>query len=235
MAEEFGHVIKALWSKQSSFTYANLLRVRLISSNWFYLLKYRYSVGLCSEKTSGICWKWTTRCTRIINDRTRCYSWSDIFVDEVDRHDFHYLKDLNRVVEKPLVPAVDDENRPEYVKQFYLMRMTLNFDFSQVVADEYWRGYLSRNDSIIVQLFTGQFKSKTKCPQCHKVNFKQAISSSISRDVSSRNRWHSIHLLHFPYPFPSVLLSMSLLSIVPMKNHRSNIVLPCLPMASSQI
>jgi ubiquitin C-terminal hydrolase len=38
------------------------------------------------------------------------------------------------------------------------------------VADEYWRGYLSRNDSIIVQLFTGQFKSKTKCPQCQKVS-----------------------------------------------------------------
>lgn len=41
--------------------------------------------------------------------------------------------------------------------------------FLQIVADEYWRGYLSRNDSIIVELFTGQFKSKTKCPQCHRV------------------------------------------------------------------
>jgi hypothetical protein len=41
--------------------------------------------------------------------------------------------------------------------------------FFEIVADEYWRGYLSRNDSIIVELFTGQFKSKTKCPQCHRV------------------------------------------------------------------
>ena len=68
------------------------------------------------------------------------------------------------------------------------MIMTLHFDFSQVIADEYWRGYLNRNDSVIVQMFTGQFKSKTKCPQCHKVNFKQVISPSISRDASSRNR-----------------------------------------------
>lgn len=33
MAEEFGHVIKSLWNRQSSFTYANLLRVR---TNFFH-------------------------------------------------------------------------------------------------------------------------------------------------------------------------------------------------------
>ncbi|CAF1053922.1 unnamed protein product [Adineta ricciae] len=60
-------------------------------------------------------------------------------------------EDLNRILNKPQVPPVEDENRPDHE-----------------VADEAWRGYLSRNDSLIVQLFTGQFKSKTKCPQCHK-------------------------------------------------------------------
>ncbi|CAF1580390.1 unnamed protein product [Rotaria magnacalcarata] len=60
-------------------------------------------------------------------------------------------EDLNRVITKPQVPPIEDQGRPDHV-----------------VADEYWRGYLRRNDSIIVQLFTGQFKSKTKCPQCHK-------------------------------------------------------------------
>ncbi|UJR15384.1 hypothetical protein I4U23_002332 [Adineta vaga] len=60
-------------------------------------------------------------------------------------------EDLNRVKTKPQVPPVEDQGRPDHV-----------------VADEYWQGYLSRNDSIIVQLFTGQFKSKTKCPQCQK-------------------------------------------------------------------
>ncbi|CAF3581966.1 unnamed protein product [Rotaria sp. Silwood1] len=60
-------------------------------------------------------------------------------------------EDLNRIKTKPQVPPIEDQGRSDHI-----------------VADEYWRGYLSRNDSIIVQLFTGQFKSKTKCPQCHK-------------------------------------------------------------------
>ncbi|CAF2742050.1 unnamed protein product [Rotaria sp. Silwood2] len=73
-------------------------------------------------------------------------------------------EDLNRVINKPLVPPIEDENRPD-----------------EIVADDYWRGYLSRNDSIIVQLFTGQFKSKTKCPQCHKesVTFDPFTSISV--------------------------------------------------------
>ncbi|CAF2238816.1 unnamed protein product [Rotaria magnacalcarata] len=73
-------------------------------------------------------------------------------------------EDLNRVISKPLVPPIEDENRPD-----------------EIIADEYWRGYLSRNDSIIVQLFTGQFKSKTKCPQCHKesVTFDPFTSISV--------------------------------------------------------
>ncbi|CAF0984223.1 unnamed protein product [Adineta steineri] len=73
-------------------------------------------------------------------------------------------EDLNRVVVKPQVPPVEDQGRSDHI-----------------VADEYWRGYLSRNDSIIVQLFTGQFKSKTKCPQCHKesVTFDPFTSLSV--------------------------------------------------------
>ena len=61
--------------------------------------------------------------------------------------------------------------------------------FAQVVADEYWRGYLSRNNSVIVELFTGQFKSKTKCPQCKKV--RQNESGGVERSstmIDSRNR-----------------------------------------------
>jgi ubiquitin C-terminal hydrolase len=38
MAEEFANLIKNLWSGQTSFTYANVLRVRFIWSS----LSYRY-------------------------------------------------------------------------------------------------------------------------------------------------------------------------------------------------
>lgn len=78
-------------------------------------------------------------------------------------------EDLNRVKNKPLVPPVEDQGRPDHV-----------------VAEEYWQGYLKRNDSIIVQLFTGQFKSKTKCPQCHKESVTFDPFTSISVPVPKR-------------------------------------------------
>ena len=39
----------------------------------------------------------------------------------------------------------------------------------QVVADEAWQVHKQRNDSFIVDLFQGQFKSKLVCPVCGKV------------------------------------------------------------------
>lgn len=37
------------------------------------------------------------------------------------------------------------------------------------VANEAWRRYKRRNDSVIVDLFQGQLKSKLTCPVCNKV------------------------------------------------------------------
>lgn len=39
----------------------------------------------------------------------------------------------------------------------------------QVVAEEAWQRHKMRNDSFIVDLFQGQFKSKLVCPTCSKV------------------------------------------------------------------
>lgn len=37
-------------------------------------------------------------------------------------------------------------------------------------AAEFWRNYLKRNNSIVVETFTGIFKSRILCPCCHKVS-----------------------------------------------------------------
>ncbi|KAK7102274.1 ubiquitin carboxyl-terminal hydrolase 19-like [Littorina saxatilis] len=62
-------------------------------------------------------------------------------------------EDLNRVKEKPYTQAVEDEGRPDHV-----------------VADEAWEVHKKRNDSYIVDLFQGQYKSKLVCPVCNKVS-----------------------------------------------------------------
>lgn len=40
----------------------------------------------------------------------------------------------------------------------------------QVVAEEAWENHIKRNDSIIVDIFHGLFKSTLVCPVCFKVS-----------------------------------------------------------------
>ena len=42
--------------------------------------------------------------------------------------------------------------------------------FFQVVAEEAWESHVRRNDSIIVDIFHGLFKSTLVCPVCAKVS-----------------------------------------------------------------
>ncbi|XP_010420992.1 PREDICTED: ubiquitin carboxyl-terminal hydrolase 8 [Camelina sativa] len=62
-------------------------------------------------------------------------------------------EDLNRVRNKPYVEAKDGDGRPD-----------------AEVADEYWRNHVARNDSIIVDVCQGQYKSTLVCPICKKVS-----------------------------------------------------------------
>lgn len=62
-------------------------------------------------------------------------------------------EDLNRVKCKPYVEAKDGDGRPD-----------------GEVADEYWQNHLARNDSIIVDVCQGQYKSTLVCPLCKKVS-----------------------------------------------------------------
>ncbi|KAL5205334.1 hypothetical protein ABZP36_033543 [Zizania latifolia] len=62
-------------------------------------------------------------------------------------------EDLNRVKRKPYSEAKDSDGRPD-----------------EEVADEYWGNHLARNDSIIVDICQGQYKSTLVCPICRKVS-----------------------------------------------------------------
>ncbi|NXN84666.1 UBP19 hydrolase, partial [Bombycilla garrulus] len=62
-------------------------------------------------------------------------------------------EDLNRIQSKPYTETVDSDGRPD-----------------EVVAEEAWQRHKMRNDSFIVDLFQGQYKSKLVCPVCSKVS-----------------------------------------------------------------
>lgn len=62
-------------------------------------------------------------------------------------------EDLNRVKQKPYIETKDADGRPD-----------------EEVADEFWRNHKARNDSVIVDVCQGQYKSTLVCPVCQKVS-----------------------------------------------------------------
>jgi ubiquitin C-terminal hydrolase len=62
-------------------------------------------------------------------------------------------EDLNRVLKKPYVEKPESADRSD-----------------DVVAKEHWDAHLKRNQSIIVDLMQGQYKSTLTCPKCGKVS-----------------------------------------------------------------
>lgn len=62
-------------------------------------------------------------------------------------------EDLNRVITKPYIEAKDANGRPD-----------------EEFADECWASHKARNDSIIVDVCQGQYKSTLVCPVCSKVS-----------------------------------------------------------------
>ncbi|CAD8200152.1 unnamed protein product [Paramecium octaurelia] len=62
-------------------------------------------------------------------------------------------EDLNRVKKKPYVESKDNQGKPDFE-----------------VAKESWDNHLARNQSIIVDLMHGQYKSTLKCPTCSQIS-----------------------------------------------------------------
>ncbi|XP_074568079.1 ubiquitin carboxyl-terminal hydrolase 5 isoform X2 [Curcuma longa] len=62
-------------------------------------------------------------------------------------------EDLNRVKHKPYIKSKDTDGRPD-----------------EEVADEFWANHIARNDSIIVDVCQGQYKSTLVCPVCGKIS-----------------------------------------------------------------
>jgi ubiquitin C-terminal hydrolase len=63
-------------------------------------------------------------------------------------------EDLNRIEKRPYYEPIDGDGWDD-----------------KRLADESWRLFLSRDDSVIVDNFYGQFKSKLTCLECNKVSF----------------------------------------------------------------
>ncbi|GLT88415.1 hypothetical protein SLE2022_064420 [Rubroshorea leprosula] len=88
-------------------------------------------------------------------------------------------EDLNRVKCKPYIEVKDAEGRPD-----------------KEVAEEYWRNHLARNNSIVVDVCQGQYRSMLVCPVCKKV--------SVTFDP----------FMHLTLPLPSTMIRKMTLKVL---------------------
>jgi ubiquitin carboxyl-terminal hydrolase 6/32 len=79
-------------------------------------------------------------------------------------------EDLNRVKKKPYVERKDSNGRPDCV-----------------VAKESWDGHLSRNQSVVVDLFHGQIKSVLTCKTCKFSNVSFDAFSTLTLPLPTEN------------------------------------------------
>ncbi|XP_062112375.1 ubiquitin carboxyl-terminal hydrolase 8-like isoform X2 [Humulus lupulus] len=77
-------------------------------------------------------------------------------------------EDLNRVKKKPFIEAKDAEGRPD-----------------EEAAEEHWKNYRSQNNSIIVDLFHGQYRSMLVCSVCFKLSLTFDPFMSLSLPLPS--------------------------------------------------
>jgi ubiquitin carboxyl-terminal hydrolase 4/11/15 len=89
-------------------------------------------------------------------------------------------EDLNRVLKKPYVEMPDWNGGDDKA----LVRH----------ASTAWEGYKKRNDSVIVDLFQGQYKSTLVCPECDKVSITFDPFMYLTLPLPVQRSWeHTVH------------------------------------------
>jgi len=70
----------------------------------------------------------------------------------------------------------------------------------QIASDQEWRSWRTRNDSLIVDFFQGQFRNRLECLTCHQVSFyifySFAFFTSISSDFDNIQRLFDSSITH---------------------------------------
>lgn len=95
-------------------------------------------------------------------------------------------EDLNRILKKPYIEKPDSTDE-----------MVDNKEELRKLANEHWRIYKARNDSVITDLFAGMYKSTIVCPECNKVSITFDPFNNLTLQISGPDVW-SHEVYYFP-------------------------------------
>jgi ubiquitin carboxyl-terminal hydrolase 4/11 len=100
-------------------------------------------------------------------------------------------EDLNRVLKKPNVEVPDWNGGDD--KDLVRHAITA------------WEGYKKQNDSIIVDLFQGQYKSTLVCPECEKVSITFEPFKYLTLPLPVQRSWeHTVYWVPYDITKPHV-------------------------------
>ncbi|EMD38909.1 hypothetical protein CERSUDRAFT_104201 [Gelatoporia subvermispora B] len=106
-------------------------------------------------------------------------------------------EDLNRILKKPYIEKPDWEGGDDR-------------DLAKL-ANESWQGYLRRNDSVIVDLFQGQYQSTLVCPECSKVSITFDPFMYLTLPLPVQKKWsHTIFYVPWDLSKPHVKLPVEI-------------------------
>ncbi|KAI0077704.1 cysteine proteinase [Panus rudis PR-1116 ss-1] len=106
-------------------------------------------------------------------------------------------EDLNRILQKPYIEKPDWEGGGD--KELVQLAKTS------------WEGYLKRNDSVIVDLFQGQYQSTLVCPECEKVSitFDPFMYLTLPLPIQKK-RAHRVFFIPWDKKAPHVVIPLEL-------------------------
>ena len=147
-----------------ALAYANyIFRMNSNDKNYIELRNFKNSIGIVDDRFSGY-------------DQQDTHEFLSFLIDSIH-------EDLNRVIIKPIVKRKNSDWEQRYKSIEILDKLKSKIE---------WNNFLKRNQSIMVDLFYGQYKTSIICPKCSHNSTNFSIFLSLQLPIPICNNYFTL-------------------------------------------